>query len=506
MVSTMSKLTREAKPTAFHHMLATIAHEDRLLRLYSQNVDGIDTGLEPLRTRTPLAKVDGKWPRTVQLHGGLEKMVCSKCHELSNLEPDLFDGPIAPLCNNCTQINDIRTIHEGKRSHGIGRLRPRMVLYNEHNPDDEAIGTVTKEDLRKRPDAVIVVGTTLKVPGVRRIVREMCATVRDRRGGVTIWINNDPPPVSKDLEDCWDIVVQGTSDEVAKHAAMRQWDDPVRQAECGVSEEHAQKAIEQALMVRLPSKSPSHAPPVPLPSELHKNNSFKPPPPNATPRKPLDHGPADWSPMASPRVSIVASIEDTSLTIDDNITVASSDTVPVATGLLTPSKSQRNSPSKKVQPISINDKLKNPIKQKTAGPKAKGGKNTVTAKTKTGPNVKFVKPPLSQAKQTKPKASAKPKAKANPKKAPAAKPLAFTAAKPASVAARSAKKENPPTHSPSKLRQVSNLSSSSPMEPLSPQNSRNNTSPATSLDEFPSESMKGSIVSRKRMRSGSLAR
>lgn len=488
MVSTMSKLTKEAKPTAFHHMLATIAQEERLLRLYSQNVDGIDTSLEPLKTCTPLAKADGKWPRTVQLHGGLEKMVCSKCLELSDLDPELFDGPIAPLCPRCEEINDIRTNHEGKRSHGIGRLRPRMVLYNEHNPDDEAIGTVTKEDLRKRPDAVIVVGTTLKVPGVRRIVREMCATVRDRRGGVTIWINNDPPPVSKDLEDCWDIIVKGTSDEVAKHAAMRRWNDPVITEDyANLSDESARKVTEQALHVRLPAKSPPHAVWESLPSERHFNNSFKPPAVDETPRKPLEHGPIDWSPMATPRPSIIPSIEETS---DDNITVMHDDTIPVATGLLTPSKSQRNSPAKKTQPISINDRLKNPPKSKPATIKGKGGKKEITA-TKKKSNVKYVKPHPSQT-----KAKAKPKAAAKSQKAcPATKPLtnSFKSSKTASLVAKSAKSD---PQSPSKLRQVSNMSSSSPMEALSPQDSRNNTSPATSLEEF--HSVKP-IVRRKTM-------
>lgn len=476
MVSTMSKLTKEAKPTAFHHMLATIAQEDRLLRLYSQNVDGIDTSLEPLKTCTPLAKEDGKWPRTVQLHGGLEKMVCSKCHELSDLDPELFDGPIAPLCPRCEEINDIRTNHEGKRSHGIGRLRPRMVLYNEHNPDDEAIGTVTKEDLRKRPDAVIVVGTTLKVPGVRRIVREMCATVRDRRGGVTIWINNDPPPVSKDLEDCWDIVVKGTSDEVAKHAAMRQWNDPViSETYTDLSDESARKVTEQALHVRLPSKSPSHAALESLPSTRHLNNSFKPPLETDTPPRKLVERPIDWSPIVTPRHSVISSIEDESFATDDSIAVTHTDTVQVATGLLTPSKSQRNSPTKKVQPVSINDRLKNPAKSKPVATKGKGTKKAVPAKTKKS-NVKYVKPALSQ---TKPRA--KPKASAKAQKAPAAKPLtnAFKSSKSAATAARSAKSD---PQSPSKLRQVSNMSSSSPMEALSPQDSRNNTSPATSLE------------------------
>jgi NAD-dependent histone deacetylase SIR2 len=113
-----------------------------------------------------------------------------------------------------------------------------MVLYNEHNPDDEAIGSVVKADMRTRPDALIVVGTTLKVPGVKRIVKEMCGIVRDRKDGVTVWINNDPPPALKDYE--WDLTVQGPCDHVAAHAAMRRWDQPESEFQL-VSDEDVQK-------------------------------------------------------------------------------------------------------------------------------------------------------------------------------------------------------------------------------------------------------------------------
>lgn len=261
MVSSMSRLTKDADPTAFHHMLATIANEDRLLRLYSQNVDGIDTALGPLATCVPLQKsTGGKWPRTIQLHGGLDHMVCSKCGELSPLDADLFSGPTPPACETCVRTNSVRTEFAGKRSHGIGRLRPRMVLYNEHNPDDEAIGSVTREDLRKRPDAVIVVGTTLKVPGVRRIVREMCGVVRDRRDGVAIWINNDLPPVSKELEDCFDILVQGSCDEIATLAAMPNWDQPADEQSAATVKDEAVEGKTNIGVVCLPASRLSNGP------------------------------------------------------------------------------------------------------------------------------------------------------------------------------------------------------------------------------------------------------
>lgn len=225
MVRTLSQHTKSAKPTAFHHLLATLAQEGRLMRLYTQNVDGIDTSLPPLSTQIPFPK-KGPWPKTVQVHGGLDYMVCSKCHNLAPFDADKFNGPTPPPCPTCVENDTIRQVAD-KRSHGIGRLRPRMVLYNEHNPDDEAIGSCAAADMRLRPDAVIVAGTTLKVPGVRRIAREMCKIVRDRKDGVAIWVNNDPEPLGKELEDVWDLVVKGPCDEVARLANMRRWDDPM---------------------------------------------------------------------------------------------------------------------------------------------------------------------------------------------------------------------------------------------------------------------------------------
>lgn len=224
MVRELSGTCSTATPTPFHQMLATLASEGRLMRLYTQNVDGLDTSLPPLESSIPLSS-KGPWPKTIQLHGSLEKMVCTKCNNLENFDAGLFNGPLPPPCLVCVANDEIRTEHAGKRSHGIGRLRPRMVLYNEGNPDDEAIGSVVTADLRARPDAVIVVGTSMEIPGVKRIVREMSGVVRGRRDGVAIWINRGPPPTGKEFEDCWDLVVAGDCDSVAERANMRKWND-----------------------------------------------------------------------------------------------------------------------------------------------------------------------------------------------------------------------------------------------------------------------------------------
>lgn len=223
MVREMAALTQNARPTPFHHLLASLAQEGRLMRLYSQNIDCIDTSMKPLATNVPL-NPKGPWPATIQLHGGLEKMVCTKCAKLQTFDGDLFDGPEAPLCDSCIVDDEVRTTHAGKRSHGIGRLRPRFVLYNEYNPDEEAIGNVSSADLKARPDAVIVVGTTLKVPGTRRLVKELCQVTRSRKNGLTIWINTEAEPKGVDFKDCWDLVVRSKCDAVARLAALPPWD------------------------------------------------------------------------------------------------------------------------------------------------------------------------------------------------------------------------------------------------------------------------------------------
>lgn len=225
MVRKLAKMSKRAKPTPFHHMLARLAKEGRLLRLYTQNVDGLETQMPPLETVVPLPH-KGPWPQSIQLHGGLEKMMCQKCREILDFDPLLFEGSETPTCPKCRETDDFRTIDLGRRSHGIGRLRPRIVLYNEQNPDEEAIGAVSAADMRTRPDAVVVVGTSMKIPGVRRIVSEMCKIVRDRREGTTVWINPDPEPTGPQFESCWDLIVKGGSDQVAHLAKLRAWDDP----------------------------------------------------------------------------------------------------------------------------------------------------------------------------------------------------------------------------------------------------------------------------------------
>ncbi|KAG5354368.1 NAD-dependent protein deacetylase hst4 [Yarrowia sp. C11] len=211
-INGLQKLCQDAKHTPFHHFLNSISEQNRLARLYSQNIDCLDTSLPHLSTSVPLQK---PWPTTVQLHGSISKMNCMKCGWMSDLDPELFVGEDMPLCPACVEIEEAREV-AGKRPQGIGKLRPRIVLYNEFNPDAESIGELSESDLHSRPDGLVVVGTTLKIPGVKRIVREMAAAVHAMNGGV-VWLNrDDPPTLGKPFEGVFDLLVKGDCQLVPK--------------------------------------------------------------------------------------------------------------------------------------------------------------------------------------------------------------------------------------------------------------------------------------------------
>lgn len=202
-------------------MLARLGTESRLKRLYTQNIDGIETSMKPLATEVPLS-VKGSWPVTIQLHGSIEWMVCQKCRYLTDFQADMFTEADPPACTDCA-VNDQNRLACGLRSHGIGRMRPRIVLYNEHNPDEEAIASVMNADIKSRPRVLIVAGTSLKIPGVRRLVKSMCAQIRSRKDGVTMFINNEAPS-GKEFDDCFDLIIKGSCDEVAHQASLKAWD------------------------------------------------------------------------------------------------------------------------------------------------------------------------------------------------------------------------------------------------------------------------------------------
>ncbi|KAG5644371.1 hypothetical protein DXG03_008599 [Asterophora parasitica] len=280
MIAQLWGLSRDAQPTAFHNLLRALDDRGKLLRVYTQNIDAIEKkcGLsfgvpdfEDKRcksrskaTTTPVERVDlfkestpsdsnklllppGDPPRCIPLHGTLQLVHCQICNCSYPLEEHLplLSSGLPPDCPECTSMEETRELI-GKRARGIGKLRPSVVLYNEAHKDGEGVGDVVQKDLigsskgkgRGGADLLLVVGTSLRVPGTKRMVREFAKAVRSRGSAPSspspsssprrspaedeepaikaIYLNLDFPVPTREWEGVFDAWIQGDAQGFAE--------------------------------------------------------------------------------------------------------------------------------------------------------------------------------------------------------------------------------------------------------------------------------------------------
>jgi len=106
-------------------------------------------------------------------------------------------------------IPDESRIRRSAREVTVGSLRPSIVLYDEPHPHGEEIGDLQAYDLKRSPDLLLVMGTSLKVHGLKLVVREFAKAVHARKG-LVVFVNLTPP--TKEWEDIIDIHVAGETD------------------------------------------------------------------------------------------------------------------------------------------------------------------------------------------------------------------------------------------------------------------------------------------------------
>ncbi|QRW03636.1 NAD-dependent histone deacetylase SIR2 [Ceratobasidium sp. AG-Ba] len=297
MISHLAVLSETAEPTPFHFMLQQLDSRGQLLRVYTQNIDALEerAGLSfgipifPARTRkrkvatpstpararsssspspatTPPRELSDhrsatssaltsprrtpiptpQLPRCIPLHGTLQNLYCPSCHLTlplhtpEHLEALGFGNPLA--CPQCAELDGTRRL-VGKRTRGITRLRPSVVLYNEPHREGEAerVGECVRRDLmglgsgqlsrtgstrkKRREDILIVAGTSLRIPGAKRIVREFAKALHLHANAdstnhaqdqtpapaavKTVYLNLDFPVPAREWDGVFDVWVQG---------------------------------------------------------------------------------------------------------------------------------------------------------------------------------------------------------------------------------------------------------------------------------------------------------
>ncbi|KAI9850726.1 MAG: hypothetical protein M1838_005217 [Thelocarpon superellum] len=234
-IASLRKKIREeihsATPT--HKFIRALRDGGRLVRCYTQNIDGLEArdGLcteiargkgnrsrflrrvvEQPRPETailPGSEMDGGC-EVVQLHGDLEYLRCGLCCQLTGWEEDereasLLQG-MGPACGACAGKNQSRR-DSGKRGTAVGLLRPNVVLYGEEHPRAHLLSPITTHDLSIVPDILLILGTSLRVHGLKVLVREFAKAVhaRGRGKGRVIFVNRTKPSESvwADVIDYW---------------------------------------------------------------------------------------------------------------------------------------------------------------------------------------------------------------------------------------------------------------------------------------------------------------
>ncbi|KAG0031237.1 hypothetical protein BGZ81_001588 [Podila clonocystis] len=212
-ISELHAQTLKAKPSPTHHFIKMLSEKGKLLRCYTQNIDCLE---EELGMETSLVCEKGKVKKdvnVVQLHGSLRKLKCTICSEPYGFVNDferVFREGEAPDCPKC-ELNDVIRVAQGKRKIATGTLRPDIVLYNENHPFGDAIGKIQVSDLQKSPDVLLVMGTSLKVHGLRLLVRKAAKVVHDNKKGKVILVNKTPV-VGKEWSGVFDYFIEGETD------------------------------------------------------------------------------------------------------------------------------------------------------------------------------------------------------------------------------------------------------------------------------------------------------
>jgi NAD-dependent histone deacetylase SIR2 len=77
----------------------------------------------------------------------------------------------------------------------VGRLRPAIVLYDEPHPLGDHIGIIQTADMARKPDLLIIMGTSMKVHGLKKLVKDFAKTIRENRTTTSTLTSRPKPKV-----------------------------------------------------------------------------------------------------------------------------------------------------------------------------------------------------------------------------------------------------------------------------------------------------------------------
>ena len=197
-IAELKESCTRAKPTATHKFLGRLAKEGKLVRWYTQNIDCIELELELMCWNTLTSNTKKQSQSTViPLHGTLSQVCCTLCKvtmEFTEILLEKFkigDEIACPACTNATETRHAL----GRRKLRCGFLRPDIVLYNEHHAHGGTIADFITADINKQTNLILVMGTSLKVGGLKSMLKDFAKVLKSRTGGentLIVLVNKTP--------------------------------------------------------------------------------------------------------------------------------------------------------------------------------------------------------------------------------------------------------------------------------------------------------------------------
>jgi NAD+-dependent protein deacetylase SIR2 len=219
----LHKKIQSIEPSETHHWLRHMKDSGRLVRCYTQNIDNLESRVG-LRTEWE-SEVEGATGdlgercMVMQLHGSISSLRCTNpsCDYTSEWTNEVLAAALrgeTALCPRCVSRNHDR-YEQGKRQHSTGTLRPHILLYGESHPNDALLNASLEDDMKEEITAVLIMGTSLRIPGLQRVVRRLADTVHQQDGRI-IFVNPKMPSTSS-WEGVIDDCVQMESDEWVRY-------------------------------------------------------------------------------------------------------------------------------------------------------------------------------------------------------------------------------------------------------------------------------------------------
>ncbi|KAF8134213.1 DHS-like NAD/FAD-binding domain-containing protein [Boletus edulis] len=222
--ASLAQKTEDSQPTLFHKLLKALEDRGTLVRIYTQNIDGLESkaGVSTYHRSCPQTGDGLQRSTCIPLHGSLRYIYCQSCHaveEMKHHQDELMHGTF-PSCRSCQREQHARR-EAGKRVRLVPTMVPDVVLYGQEHPDSQGITEFQMQDLSgTQPiDLLLVVGTGMHVIGTQRIIREFSKQVRKNRSPT------DPSPCvvylnleckqQKKWESIFDVWIQADCQTVA---------------------------------------------------------------------------------------------------------------------------------------------------------------------------------------------------------------------------------------------------------------------------------------------------